>query len=74
MAAATWTPMHGGRPAPGDHVATLHDCASDFAADGTVRHDVPVLVTSVDTCTVGVRVRGVRCDGSLIEWIQEGAS
>lgn len=69
MPEATWSPMHGGKPKPGDYVAVLHDCASEFAADGTVRHDRPVLVTSVTDCTVGTRIRGVRCDGSLVEWI-----
>lgn len=55
---------------PGDHVATLHDC--EGLGGSTVRHETPVLVTAVDECTVGTRVRGVRCDGSRIEWI-EGA-
>ncbi|MDN4174703.1 hypothetical protein QWY28_17220 [Nocardioides sp. SOB77] len=50
---------------PGDHVAVAHDCTTDF---GTVRHDSPVLVTSVRPDAVIPHVRGVRCDGTQIEW------
>lgn len=66
--------MHGGQPKPGDRVATLHDCESVFAPDGVVRHEMPVLVTGVDQVTLGLRIRGVRCDGSRIEWIEERTS
>ena len=71
MSEPTWTPNHGGHPEAGDYVAVLHDCESEFAADGIVRHDRPVLVTSTTACTVGTRIRAVRCDGSLVEWIEE---
>lgn len=54
---------------PGDKVATLHDCRG-LRPGTTVRHDTPVLITSVDQCVVGTRYRGVRCDGSSIEWIE----
>ena len=66
MSEPTWTPMHGSPPKPGDYVAVLHDCA-----DGTIRHEAPVLVTAVYQVTLGLRIRGVRCDGSRIEWIEE---
>lgn len=70
MIEATWTPNHGGKPKPGDHVAVRHDCRTDFAADGgLIRHETPVLVTAVDETTRGTRVRGVRCDASRIEWL-----
>lgn len=56
-------------PKPGDYVTTRHTC--DGLPEGsTVDHDTPVLVTTVDHCTAGTRIRGVRCDGSLIEWIE----
>ena len=56
---------------PGDRVRTDHEC--EGLRGFTVRHDLPVLVTSVDQCVVGTRYRGVRCDGSLIEWIGDGS-
>ena len=70
MSEATWTPNHGGMPKPGDLVRVVHDCRTEFAADGgLIRHDTPVLVTSVDQTSRGPRVRGVRCDGTRIEWL-----
>lgn len=51
---------------PGHYVFTQHDCQT---AAGTVHHDSPVRITAVDRTTLGQRVRGVRCDGSLIEWL-----
>jgi len=53
-------------PKAGDHVVVLHDCTTEF---GTVRHAAPVLVTSVRPGAVFPHARGVRCDGSTIEWV-----
>lgn len=61
-------------PKPGDYVAIPHDCTTEF---GTVHHDTPVLVTSVRPDAVFPHARGVRCDGSSIEWLlaeTDGAS
>lgn len=55
-------------PKPGDRVPTLHDCQG--LGESIVRHSTPVLVTSVDDCSVGgPRIRGIRCDGTRIEWM-----
>ena len=55
-------------PKPGDKVPTEHDCRG--LGGFTVRHSTPVLVTSVTKCVAGTRIRGVRCDGSSIEWVE----
>ncbi|WP_232676706.1 hypothetical protein [Nocardioides sp. R-C-SC26] len=49
----------------GDHVKVFHTCTTVF---GTVDHEADVLVTSVRPDAVVPHARGVRCDGSLIEW------
>lgn len=49
----------------GDYAAVLHDCTTAF---GTVHHDSPVLVTSVRRDAVIPHARGIRCDGTSIEW------
>lgn len=49
----------------GEYVAVLHDCTTEF---GTVTHDTPVLVTGVRPDAVIPHARGVRCDGTRIEW------
>lgn len=71
-AAAAIVRAQADRTGLGDHVAVLHDC--EGLGSSTVRHDTPVLVTSVDRCDVaGLRIRGVRCDGSRIEWLWKDA-
>lgn len=52
---------------PGDHVRTLHDCRIDGSV---VRHEAHVTIDEVTRTILGVRYRGVRCDGSPIEWVE----
>lgn len=54
----------------GDRVAVEHDCEG-LAPGSTVRHSTPVLVTWVNReAVMGIYYRGVRCDGTRIEWIE----
>ena len=55
---------------PGDKVAVLHDCYGTPPEGLPVRHDVPVLIKGVVKVTGGVRYRGIRCDGTGIEWVE----
>ncbi len=52
---------------PGDKVAVKHDCEG-LAPGSTVRHETPLLVTAVIYQDGRITYRGVRCDGSRIEW------
>lgn len=54
-------------PQPGDYVPITHEC--EGLGGSRVKHDLPVLVTSVAHASLGGHVvRGVRCDGSVIQW------
>lgn len=58
-------------PKPGDHTPIRHDCTGLGGMPMT--HEADVLVTSVDQCVVGPRIRAVACDGRRIEWIADEA-
>ena len=48
-------------------VTVLHTCV----IDGTpVDHEEPVEVHEIRRVMLGLRYRGVRCDGSAIEWVE----
>jgi len=48
-------------------VTVLHTCV----IDGTpTDHEAPVEVREIGRVTLGLRYRGVRCDGSAIEWVE----
>ena len=55
---------------PGDRVNLIHDCWTFHKDKPTVRHDERVTVTEVHSVTLGTRYRGVRCDGTPIEWVE----
>ena len=48
-------------------VSVLHTCVLDGAP---VDHEAPVDVREIGRVTLGLRYRGVRCDGSAIEWVE----
>jgi len=48
-------------------VSVLHTCVLDGAP---VDHEAPVEVHEIRRVTLGLRYRGVRCDGSAIEWVE----
>ena len=51
----------------GEQVNVLHTCV----IDGTpTDHEAPVEVREIGRVTLGLRYRGVRCDGSAIEWVE----
>ena len=48
-------------------VSVLHTCV----LDGTpTDHEAPVEVDEIRRVMLGLRYRGVRCDGSAIEWVE----
>ena len=47
-------------------VSVLHTCVLDGAP---VDHEAPVEVHEIRRVMLGLRYRGVRCDGSAIEWV-----
>ena len=48
-------------------VSVLHTCVLDGAPTD---HEAPVEVREIGRVTLGLRYRGVRCDGSAIEWVE----
>ena len=48
-------------------VTVLHTCVIDGAP---VDHEAPVEVHEIRRVMLGLRYRGVRCDGSAIEWVE----
>lgn len=48
-------------------VTVWHTCVID---GDQVDHKSPVTITEVLKVTLGIRYRGVRCDGSPIEWVE----
>ena len=51
-------------------VSVLHTCVLDGAPTD---HEAPVEVHEIRRVMLGLRYRGVRCDGSAIEWVEAGA-
>jgi len=48
-------------------VSVLHTCVLDGAPTD---HEAPVEVHEIRRVMLGLRYRGVRCDGSAIEWVE----
>lgn len=60
---------------PGDRVRVLHDCWGDHTIGGDTgtRHNEPITLDSIhDGAVLGTLLGGFRCDGTRIEWIQDG--
>ena len=57
----------------GDSPTVLHSCwgMKDGHDTGATIHTTPITVTEITNTTDGRRLRGTRCDGTPIEWIED---